>query len=203
MSLSLSESAEFRSAASPPSAEPAAAPVAPVAIPITPEPAAEPASIADDIPEPDGWEDPLTAADGPLLWRRLLESERSRSVRYGRPLTVVLVELEGLAPLARTWGRDVAVHTLQAAARSLRRGARSSDHVARIAADRFGVLLTETDEIAAINFVERIRESGARTLPKAAAGIRFAFGWSSPRAGESLDSLVGRAERRLEKDRAD
>ena len=39
-------------------------------------------------------------------------------------------------------------------------------HVGLLHADRaatgFGVILTETDEIAAINYVERVREAGPR-----------------------------------------
>jgi PleD family two-component response regulator len=59
------------------------------------------------------------------------------------------------------------------------------------------VILTETDEIMAINFVERVREDAPRALPPGSEAVRLSFGWASPKPGEAPDSLVRRAERRL------
>ena len=42
---------------------------------------------------------------------------------------------------------------------TIRRHARKADHVARLGPSRFGVLLPETDEVAAINYVERVRQA--------------------------------------------
>ena len=74
---------------------------------------------------------------------------------------------------------------------------RTSDYCTPIGLARFGIILTETDEIAAINFVERVRDAGPRTMPRAGDGLEFNFGWASPRSGESADALVRRAEKRL------
>jgi GGDEF domain-containing protein len=79
----------------------------------------------------------------------------------------------------------------------VRRSSRTSDLCTRIGPSRFGVTLTETDEIAAINFVERVREAGPRSMPKGADGLQFSFGWASPKQGESADAVVRRAESRL------
>jgi diguanylate cyclase (GGDEF)-like protein len=149
------------------------------------------------IPEPDGWEDPVTGLDGPDFWRRVLVAEVARSARYQRRLTIVTIELEGLDVLAATWGVDVARHTLREAAQGVLRTSRSSDYCARIGPARLGVVLTETDEIAAINFVERVREHAPRKLPRGAESLLFAFGWASPEAGEAAEAVVRRAETRL------
>ncbi len=149
------------------------------------------------IAAPDGWQDALTGIDGPALWERVVVAEVARSLRYQRPLTVVIVELDGVDRLAAEWGSDVGRHALHDAAQCLRRMSRTSDHCARIGPTRFGVVLTETDEIAAINFVERIRETAPRLLPRSGAGLRLSFGWASPRLGEAPESLVLRAEQRL------
>ena len=108
-------------------------------------------------PAPSGWSDPLTGTDGPRLWDRIITSEVARVARYKRPATVVLVEVVGLAPFGRMWGADVAERLFIQLARTLAVEIRSSDHIARIDHARFAILLTETDEIAAINFVERAR----------------------------------------------
>jgi diguanylate cyclase (GGDEF)-like protein len=149
------------------------------------------------IREPSGWEDALTALEGPDFWQRVLVAEVARASRYGRNLTVVVAELEGVLEMAETWGIDVGRHAIREAAQCLRRTSRTSDYTTRIGLTRFGVILTETDEIAAINYVERVREAGPRSMPRGGEHLRFSFGWASPRAGESPDTLVRRADTRL------
>jgi diguanylate cyclase (GGDEF)-like protein len=154
------------------------------------------------MPEPAGWDDPLTGLEGPDFWQRVLVSETARAYRYKCPLTVVIVELAGLDELEQSWGMEVARHAVREAAQCLRRTSRTSDYCTRIGTSTFGVILTETDEIAAINFVERVREAGPRSLPRAGKGLRFTFGWASPKSGESADALVRRATDRLLADTA-
>jgi diguanylate cyclase (GGDEF)-like protein len=149
------------------------------------------------IPEPRGWEDILTGLEGPDFWQRVLVAEVARAEKYQRPLAIVVAELEGILELDEMLGGNLARHALREAAQCLRRMSRTSDYCARIAVTRFGVVLSETDEISAINFVERVREIVPESMPRGAEGIRFSFGWASPRAGESAAAVVTRAERRL------
>jgi diguanylate cyclase (GGDEF)-like protein len=151
----------------------------------------------DGIPEPEGWEDPLTGLDGPDFWQRVLVAEVARAARYKHNLTVVTIELHGLDVITAAWGAGVARHTLREAAQGVLRTSRTSDYCARIGPSRIGVVLTETDEIAAINFVERVREHAPKKLPKGAESVELAFGWASPKPGESAEALVRRAETRL------
>ena len=151
----------------------------------------------DEIPEPFGWEDPLTGLEGPDFWQRVLVAETVRAFRYKRNLTVVVVELEGVRDMIETWGYDVGRHAIREAAQCLRRMSRTSDYATRIGLTRFGVILTETDEITAINYVERVREEGPRSMPKGGERLRFSFGWANPKQGESAEALVRRADSRL------
>jgi diguanylate cyclase (GGDEF)-like protein len=152
------------------------------------------------IAEPEGWDDPLTGLEGPAFWRRVLIAEIARAAKYEHPLTVVIAELEGLEDLGAAWGDGLGQHALREAAQCLRRASRASDYCARIGPTRFGVVLTETDEISAINFVERVREAIPRSMPRGGEGLRFSFGWASPKTRESANAMVGRAERRLVKE---
>lgn len=149
------------------------------------------------IPEPGGWSDPVTGLDGPDAWRRTLVVEVARSQRYRRPLTVVMLEVEGAAELGEELSPLVERKILHEAAQALRRASRTSDLVFRVGEARFGVVLTETDEVAAINFVERVRASLPPRLPMQGQGIRLSFGWASPSLGESADVLVRRADHRM------
>ncbi len=148
------------------------------------------------VPGPSGWSDPQTGTDGPRLWDRLIISESARVQRYKRPATVVLVEVVGIDGLARLWGPRVAEHALAAAARILAKEIRTSDHIARMERLRFGILLTETTEIAAINFVERARAACERDLQVATEVVNVAFGWASPpKGGDLSDAMVLATER--------
>ena len=163
---------------------------------------AEPVTIdTAGLPEPAGWTDPLTGLEGPEFWRKLVITEVARAIRYKRPMTVVILDLDGMAEIPQVWGREVAHHTLRETAQCLRRMARTTDHLTRIGPARFGILLTETDEIAAINFVERIRASRPASLPRTADLVQFVFGWASPRSGEAPEAVVRRAVDRMASDR--
>jgi diguanylate cyclase (GGDEF)-like protein len=149
------------------------------------------------IAQPDGWTDVLTGADGPRFWDRMILTEQARASRYHRPVTVAFAEIVGLDRLAGQWGWDVAERALSACARRLGREIRSSDHVARLEQARFGILLTETSEIDAINFVERARASCERELKAVGNDVVIGFGWASPPAKGDLSDAVDVALARL------
>ena len=169
------------------------------------EPAASGSPVRPRTPSgpaaPSGWSDTITSTDGPHYWDRLMSSERDRIRRYRRPATVVFLEVAHLEELARTWGDDVAAQSLVRIGRTVMRQIRSSDHCARIGVGRFAFFLPETDEIAAINFVERIRGSVEQALGLMADTIRIGIGWASPTDG-NLDAAVAVAEGRLAADLA-
>jgi diguanylate cyclase (GGDEF)-like protein len=150
--------------------------------------------------EPAGWSDSLTGADGPRFWDRILASETARARRYSRPATVGFVEVSGLERLAIHWGPQVSERVLVAVGRTIAREVRSSDHVARIAPGRFGVLLTETDEVAAINCFERIRASCETDLGPASVDVVVGFGWASPPRDGDLAQALALADKRLAAD---
>jgi diguanylate cyclase (GGDEF)-like protein len=153
--------------------------------------------VGPEVSTPSGWSDPQTGTDGPRLWDRLIISESARVRRYKRPATVVLVEVVGIDGLARLWGPRVAEHALAAAARILAKEIRTSDHIARLERLRFGILLTETTEIEAINFIERARAACERDLQVATEAVNVAFGWASPPKRGDLSDAMELASHRL------
>ena len=149
---------------------------------------------ATELPGPVGWDDPLTGLDGPDFWQRILVSEIVRAHRYSRPLTVVVVELLELEKLHATWGGEVVREAVRAAAQCLKRTSRTSDYCCRLGPTRFGVVLTETDEIAAINVVERLRAKADRDVGARLSQGRVCFGWASPKGKTTLLESIGGAE---------
>jgi diguanylate cyclase (GGDEF)-like protein len=152
------------------------------------------------VPVSADWYDESTGLPGPAFWRTVLSAESARCSRYRRPATVVLAQVVGFADVARLWGRDVALRGVVDIAAVLRSGCRASDYVARLADHRVGMILTETDEIAAINMVERARDRCDRALNARAVGGRIAFGWAGPTASHSLLDAVAKADKLLRRE---
>ncbi len=146
---------------------------------------------------PDGLLDPLTGLDGPLAWERSLRDEDARLARYRRPTTVVIGELDGLRRLTDRFGTEPAQRLLPAVGAAFRREARRSDRVARLGWACFAVLLPETDEVQAINYVERVRASCDRWLESGAIALRLSIGWASPSGSGGLEPAMRIAEQRM------
>jgi diguanylate cyclase (GGDEF)-like protein len=150
-------------------------------------------------PEPvehsDGPETPAPAAGGVdeltgLLdhpsFTRLVAAEDLRVQRYHRPATIVIFELDGLDRLIDRLGPEAADRVVPALADTMRRLARVTDQLARLAPGRFGVLLPETDEIAAINYVERVRRACELWLESGAIALSLAAGWAGTAGDPTL-----------------
>ncbi len=146
--------------------------------------------------------DGVTGLDTGLAWELAVSHEDARHSRYGRPVTIVIAELDRLEALAARLGQENADRLIPPVATTLRRLARSADLVARVGHARFQALLPETDEVQAINYVERVRDACDIWLDAAAVSVRLSVGWASAAAGTSLRDAIRLAEQRMHADRA-
>lgn len=145
--------------------------------------------------------DPQTGLDAPSTWTRWLHEEETRVRRYHRPATVVLVELESLDRLVERLGPAAADRLIPPVAATMRRHARESDRVARLGPARFGAILPETDEVRAINYVERVRSTCDLWLASGAVSLRLSMGWAEMNASHLLEATLAAAEDRLNAER--
>jgi diguanylate cyclase (GGDEF)-like protein len=159
--------------------------------------ALEPGRVPQEGPAPDPYIDPLTGLDTLLAWERLLAEENARYVRYRRPLSVVVAEIDGLNRLVERFGAEPGRRVLPAVADAMRRSARRTDRVAHVGGGRFLVLLPETDEVAAINYVERVRVACERWLESGAVALHLSIGWASPTPVGEIDTALRAAEERM------
>jgi diguanylate cyclase (GGDEF)-like protein len=130
-------------------------------------------------------------------WNRIIADEDARVNRYRHPATVVIIELDGFDRLVANLGREAGDRILPALADTLSRNARGADHLARIGPTRFGILLPETDEVVAINYIERVREACDLWLESGAIALHLSIGWASPGPDTSLAVAVARAQERM------
>ncbi|MCU0477467.1 MAG: GGDEF domain-containing protein [Chloroflexi bacterium] len=164
---------------------------------------AGPAAAGGEAPPPqpaipvDVFVDDVTGLDSREAWERALGEESARYVRYRRPVGVIVAELDGLARFEHQFGTDASRRILSAIGGAMRLSARRTDRVAHLGGGRFMVLLPETDEIQAINYVERIRGECERWLAAGAVALHLSIGWASPSAVGELDTALRTAEERM------
>jgi diguanylate cyclase (GGDEF)-like protein len=143
----------------------------------------------------------LPAMGSASTWATWLDEEAARTARYDRPVTIVLVELAGLERLADRVGSAAADRLIPPVASTIRRQARAADRLARLSTTRFGVLLVETDEVSAINYIERVRSACDVWLAAGAVSLRLSVGWAEIRPDRSVEAAAREAEQRLFDDR--
>jgi|SRR5699024_3929592 len=87
-----------------------------------------------------------TGFDNKFRMLKELESEMSRTRRYGGVFTLVLLQMDYYKDFARLYGVKEQRHLLQSIAEKIRMNTRSTDLKFHYEADRFGILLTNTGE---------------------------------------------------------
>jgi diguanylate cyclase (GGDEF)-like protein len=99
--------------------------------------------------------DPLTGLLNHRAFQERVENEVARARRYGRPLSVMLMDLDHFKTINDAYGHQAGDAALMQAARLLEAGARAGDVLARIGGDEFAMLLPETGAKDALPIAER------------------------------------------------
>ena len=155
-----------------------------------------------DILEQQSFLDGLTGLwNRPYLDRRV-ESELNVALRYARPLSLVMVDVDSFKSVNDTYGHLFGDIVLQGVAEALRAYARTSDIVARYGGEEFAVLLTDTGPKGAIFVAERLRASveakqfeirGNAVSVTASFGLACSESLSGPLTPEVLVGVADRA----------
>jgi two-component system cell cycle response regulator len=87
------------------------------------------------------------------------EEEIVRSKRFRKPVSSLLLNVDGFSHVNQTYGFAVGSRILQEVASRIKHCLRSIDLVARVGADEFFILLSETDLGSAEFVAERVRDS--------------------------------------------
>ncbi len=103
--------------------------------------------------------DPVTGLPDSQAFQTRLAEELARSRRHGLPLGAVLLNIDHFATLNSRYGRPIGDAVLAETALLLKLLVRESDVLARLAGDRFVVILPETDTAAAVRCAERLQRS--------------------------------------------
>jgi diguanylate cyclase (GGDEF)-like protein len=140
--------------------------------------------------------DQLTGLYNRRSGEQRLAEEIGRAIRYQRPLTVLLIDLDGLKQINDKLGHPGGDLILRSFAERLQKAIRGSDLAVRLGGDEFMVLLPEcrADEVRhVISRVQGLEVDHEGTK----VACRFSCGWTDYKAGETADELLKRADEAL------
>jgi diguanylate cyclase (GGDEF)-like protein len=103
--------------------------------------------------------DSLTGLLNLRSFEEILQQEHRKAERFGRPYTVVVVDVDNLAHINESMGHEAGSQVLGAVAAAITRSIRTSDVAARLGGDEFIVLLTEADSAMGGAIATRIRNN--------------------------------------------
>ena len=113
----------------------------------------------------------------------------------------VIASDDGVDRLAERLGPDAADRLIPPIAMTMRRQARSADSLARLSPTRFAALMPDTDEVKAINYIERVRSACDVWLEAGAVSLRLSIGWAEINANQPVEPAIQAAEQRLNMER--
>jgi diguanylate cyclase (GGDEF)-like protein len=143
-------------------------------------------------------QDPLTGLPNRRAFMRDLEREVERARRYGRPLTLVIGDVDRFKEINDTYGHPAGDRALCAVADSLRAGLRGTDGAFRLGGDEFALLLPETTGEAAADVMRRLYTGFRTTAPEPFADLHVSAGCATtPDDGLDAEALIRRADAAL------
>ena len=149
----------------------------------------------------------ITDALTGLLNRRYLQSrleeEMLRSERHARPLSLLMLDMDGFKAYNDTFGHLMGDRALKIVADRVLNSVRSIDIVSRYGGDEFMVILPETDKVLAQSIAERLRIDMSETeMPPEGLEAPWKFTVSIgivsyPEDGKTIDLFLENVDRAL------
>ena len=111
--------------------------------------------------------DGLTSLHNRRAFDEEFSSRFEHSRRYGRPLSVAIIDVDHFKAVNDTYGHPSGDVVLRTIARSIQSSSRQVDFVARVGGEEFAVILPETSLFDALQFAEKIRANVASAAVEA------------------------------------
>jgi diguanylate cyclase (GGDEF)-like protein/PAS domain S-box-containing protein len=140
--------------------------------------------------------DPLTGLANRALFYDRVTHALDLSLREGRTVTILFLDLDGFKQINDTMGHAEGDHLLRMVANRLRACARATDTVARLGGDEFAVLVEDTAVARSTErLIDRIREQIAFPFTLAGREVRISVSVGSASAiGGEVDAVLRHAD---------
>jgi diguanylate cyclase (GGDEF)-like protein len=139
--------------------------------------------------------DPLTGLANGRVFHERLQQDLARAERYDEPLSVLLLDVDGLKRVNDREGHQAGDAALLAVAAAIRDGMREADLGARLGGDEFAIIAPRTDESAALALAQRLRSQIAgAAVGRRRATISVGVASLPPSGPRSATRLLARAD---------
>ena len=143
--------------------------------------------------------DPETGTYSAAFLAEYFEKERYKAGRFRRPLSVVFLVVENFSFLMEQTRESIVVGALTSMIEAVRQALRDSDLVARETANRFCIVLPETDAFGALLAIRRLRKAVREKCRIQFLGAEFSMqpffmSATSPMDGRDFPDLLRIAE---------
>jgi diguanylate cyclase (GGDEF)-like protein len=140
--------------------------------------------------------DQLTGLYNRRSGEQRLAEEISRAMRHSRPLTLLLIDIDGLKQINDHLGHAAGDSMLKTFSERLQRAIRGSDLAVRLGGDEFMVLLPECHVEEVRHVLSRV-EGHEFEYEGHKIACRFSRGWTDYKPGETSAELLKRADEAL------
>ncbi len=145
--------------------------------------------------------DPLTGINNRGYFMELLGMEMERAKRYGRPFSVLVLDLDHFKSVNDTRGHAAGDEALRSLCQVIKgSGLRNSDFIGRMGGEEFAVAFPETDCNGAMGAAEKVRmnlEKSEIVHDGSAFFITASIGVSEYRVGDTLETVLSRADQAM------
>lgn len=141
--------------------------------------------------------DGLTGLYDKTTLTRMLEDELHRAIRYKRPLTLVLADIDYFKKLNDTHGHADGDVVLQQVADIIKKHCRNTDVPGRFGGEEFAMMLTEADAASAVVFAERIRSAVEIQFKGSIYQVTLSLGLADVQPNDDILALIKRADASL------
>ncbi|MGE4296501.1 MAG: GGDEF domain-containing protein [Desulfovibrionaceae bacterium] len=146
--------------------------------------------------------DKLTGLYNRMKLDEIAKEEMTRAVRYGRPLSMVLIDIDKFKTINDTFGHQVGDDALVHFAQILKTQCRAADTIGRWGGEEFIVFSPETDLHGARQLTEKLRQHIENYEFPTAGKITASFGVAEFKKDEAGQGLFRRADLALYKAKA-
>jgi len=143
--------------------------------------------------------DPLTGLVNRTRFFDLATTEIKRTQRYGRPLAVIMLDIDFFKRINDTYGHETGDAALKRFADLCRTVVREQDITGRLGGEEFAILLPESDPPSALALADRLRATVAgQLLENNTMAMTISAGVSEVLPGETaVDAALSRADQAL------